>query len=306
MAQTLARPPARDVPDAAPLQVEPQQHVEAFLAHLATERRFSGNTLSAYRSDLRQLRQYLDGRGVRGWEVEPAAVVGFVLWLKEQQYAPASLARKLAATKAFFGFLRRRGVIDADPSRQIGSPRVGRTAPKTISADEVERLLAAPSKRQTPEAVRDAAMFALLYATGMRVSELISLDLGDVDVEAKTLRCVGRRGRERLLQFDDQARDALRAYLGGARDALLRGQTGSALFLNHRGDRLTRQGFWLLVKSYADEAGITSPLTPHTIRHTFASHLLSRGAQLQEVQRKLGHANLSTTQIYRQAAPASS
>src|SRR5439155_11945400 len=241
-------------------------------------------------------------QGARGWTVEPAAVVGFVLWLKEQQYAPASLARKLAATKAFFGFLRRRGLIPSDPSIGVGSPRVGRTTPKTLTPDEVERLLAAPSRRQTPEGARDAAMFALLYATGMRVGELMSLDVGAVDLEGKTLRCVGRRGRERVLPFDDTARDALRAYLGGAREALLRGRANSALFLNHRGDRLTRQGFWLLVKSYAAEAGINSTLTPHIIRHTFASHLLGKGAQLREVQQKLGHANISTTQIYRHAA----
>ena len=302
MVQTLAAPYQHDDIHAPPRRLEAEQQVEAFLAYLAAERRFSANTLSAYRSDLHQLGQYLDKEGVSGWDVESPALVGFVLWLEEQQYAPASLARKVAATKAFFGFLRRRGAIAADPTLQIGAPRVGRSAPKTLTTEEVERLLAAPGKRQTPEAVRDAAMFALLYATGMRVTELISLDVGDVNVEAKTLRCVGRRGRERILQFDEQAREALHAYLGGARGTLLRGGAGSALFLNHRGDRLTRQGFWLLVKSYAEEAGITSALTPHTIRHTFASHLLSTGAQLQEVQQRLGHANLSTTQIYRQAA----
>lgn len=305
MAQTLARPPLDD-PDTTsrPILIPPEQHVEAFLAHLASERRFSANTLSAYRNDLRQLRTYLDGQGVTGWAVDSAAVVGFVIWLKEKQYSPASLARKLAATKSFFGFLRKRGVVPTDPSLPVRSPRVGRTAPKIVSADEVERLLAAPSARKTPEGARDAAMFALLYATGMRVSELVALDLAAVNVEARTLRCVGRRGRERILQFDEKAQFALQRYLAGPRDDLARGGRISALFLNHRGDRLTRQGFWLLVKAYAEEAEIKTALSPHTIRHSFASHLLGSGAQLREVQQKLGHANISTTQIYRQAAVA--
>jgi integrase/recombinase XerD len=305
MAQTLARPRLEDIADSVPPRIPPEQHVAAFLTYLAAERRLSANTLSAYRNDLRQLRAYLDRQGVVDWAAEPSAVVGFVLWLKEQQYAPASLARKLAATKALFAFLRRRGFIPVDPSLQVGSPRVSRSAPKTMTADEVERLLAAPSHRHTPEAIRDAAMFALLYATGMRVGELTSLDVGAVHMEAVAVTCTGRRGRERVLHFDETARDALQAYLGGARDQLRRERSTNALFLNHRGDRLTRQGFWLLVKSYAGEAGIDGALTPHTIRHTFASHLLGKGARLREVQQRLGHANISTTQIYRQTAAGS-
>jgi integrase/recombinase XerD len=275
--------------------------VERFLAYLATEQRLSVNTLSAYRNDLRQLIAYLRGQGIAGWAVEPAVVVGFVVWLKEQQYSPASLARKLAAAKRFFAYLRERGIVAADPAARIGSPRVGRPRPKTISTEEIDALLAAPGRRHTPEAVRDAAMFALLYATGMRVSELVALDLDSLDLAARTARCVGRRGRQRVVTFDEQARLLLERYLTAARPALARDSGTVALFLNHRGDRLTRQGFWLLMKSYASEAGIKSPITPHLLRHSFAAHALSRGAQLREIQQQLGHASITTTQMYRQA-----
>lgn len=272
----------------------------AFLGYLREERGVAGNTYSAYRNDLRQLRVYLDSQQVEGWEVEPAMVLGFVFRLKEQQYAPASLARKIAAVKAFYGYLSKHGYLATDPAARVGSPRVGRQKPVTISVEEVDRLLAAPSRRLTPEGARDRAMFALLYATGMRVSELVSLDLTSLDLKEGTVQCVGRGSRRRVLSLDQATRDVLHAYVAKARPVLDRGESGQALFLNHRGDRLTRQGFWLLMKSYAEEAGVTSSITPHTIRHSFAAHLLGKGALLREVQQRLGHANIATTQIYRQ------
>ncbi|MBI3970313.1 MAG: tyrosine recombinase [Chloroflexi bacterium] len=298
MTQTVARPKLTKAAPQAQTSHDPD--VEAFLAHISAERRFSANTQSAYRNDLRQLRSYLAAQGISGWAVDAPAVVNFVFWLKEQQYAPASLARKLAAVKSFFAYLHRQGRIAADPAAHVGSPHVGRQMPKTISVEEVDRLLAAPARRATPEAVRDRAMFALLYATGLRVSELVALDVDALDLNARTVRCIGRRGKERLLPFDEKAHAALAAYLGRERARLLRAGRTNALFLNHRGDRLTRQGFWLLMKAYAGEAEITNPLTPHTLRHSFAAHLLARGAHLREVQQKLGHANISTTQMYRQ------
>lgn len=308
MAQTLARPRV-DTPKqprklstvtlvAAPPASEAL--VQEFLDFLKSEKGFSGNTYSAYRNDLRQLRQYLDGLGIDGWSVDAGTVLGFVISLKDQQYAAASMARKLAAVKTFFAYLRRQGHIDADPAAQVGSPRVGRHRPTTISVDEVDRLLDAPNRRHTPEGVRDRAMFALLYATGMRVSELVSLNLDSVDLAEGTVCCIGRHNRQRVLNIDERTAKMIEAYLGKARPALDRGAAENALFLNHRGDRLTRQGYWLLMKSYAADAGITSSITPHTIRHSFAAHMLGNGALLSEVQRKLGHANISTTQIYRQ------
>jgi integrase/recombinase XerD len=281
-----------------------EEHLDSFLEHLRAEKGFSGNTLSAYRNDLRQLRAYLAERGVDGWNADRATLTEYLFRLKEQEYAAASMARKLAAIKTFFAYLFRAGVIPADSAAGISSPRVGRHAPQTISVDEVDRLLDAPGKRVTPEAVRDRAMFALLYGTGMRVSELVSLDLDALDLAAGTVRCTGRGGRQRDLAVDERTRAALGHYLAAARPVLDRGAAGQALFLNHRGERLTRQGFWLLMKSYASGAGITSPITPHTLRHSFAAHQLGKGALLREVQQQLGHANISTTQMYRLAPAA--
>lgn len=310
MAQTLERSPITE-PAAIPVARldRDEAQIDAFLAHLRAEQRFSANTLSAYRNDLRQLLSYLAGEGAETWDVAPEAVIGFIMWLKEKEYAAASLARKLAAARSFFAFLYRQGIIALDPAARIGSPRVNRAAPKTISAEDVDRLLAAPARRTTPEAVRDRAMFALLYATGMRVSELVSLDVDALDVEQRTVRCVGRAGRERILHYEATAHEALATYLAAARPAITgrpaaEGAQVPALFVNHRGERLTRQGFWLLMKGYAAEAGIGKALTPHTLRHSFAAHLLGRGALLRDVQQQLGHANISTTQIYRQVPQA--
>ena len=313
MAQTLERPRTRPtqivaVPPAAAVRpsaaVASAPLVDAFLRHLEGEKRFSGNTLSAYRNDLRQLETYLAEQGISPHGADRGVVTGFVVRLAERAYSPASRARKLAAVKSFFSYLYKSGQTATNPAAGIGSPRVGRHAPHTISVDEVDRLLSAPARRSSPEAIRDRAMFALLYATGMRVSELMSLDLESVDLAGLALRCTGRGGRVRVLTFDEAARDCLRAYLSKGRPRLAREDSERALFLNHRGDRLTRQGFWLLMKSYAGEAGISSSITPHTLRHSFAAHMLGRGALLREVQQKLGHANISTTQMYRLAPVA--
>jgi integrase/recombinase XerD len=307
MAQTLERPRIRTpklvtVPSGAtsPLTVASGTVLlDTFLRHLEAEKRFTGNTLSAYRNDLRQLQAYLAEQSVSAIAADRGVITGFVVRLAERAYSPASRARKLAAVKSFFGYLHAAGKIAVNPAAGIGSPRVGRHAPQIISVAEVDRLLAAPGRRSSPEALRDRAMFALLYATGMRVSELVSLDLESVDLAEGALRCIGRAGRQRTLTFDDRSRDVLRPYLQKARPRLSRDDGERALFLNHRGDRLTRQGFWLLMKSYSGQAGINSPITPHTLRHSFAAHLLGKGALLREVQQKLGHANISTTQMYR-------
>jgi len=307
LAETLERvyrpdQPAR--PD-RPRDSKAWEDVEDFLTARGATRRSSENTLSAYRNDLRQLRRFLDGHGdgVSGWDVEPVVILEFVAWLKDQEFAPASQARKLAATRAFYAYLHESGRLPTNPAARIGSPRVGRHAPRVLTEAEVEALLLAPSQRHTPEGQRDRAMFALLYATGMRVSEMMGLDLTHLDLEARTVRCTGRGGRERVITFDASAAEALTAYLGGARRTLARSDDVPALFLNHRGDRLTRQGFWLIMKSYAESAGISASLTPHALRHSFATHLLRRGALLRDVQQKLGHANISTTQLYRLVPP---
>ncbi len=279
-----------------------QEHVDTFLAYMAGERGMSANTTTAYRTDLDQLCGYLRAQEIEDWQsVTHDHVLGFVLFLRERRYAPSTVARRTAAVKSFFGFLTSQQLIARDPTEQIDSPKVDRYPPRAISQHQVDELLELPLRSSSPEGLRDKAMLELLYATGLRVSELVALDLADVALEQGTVRCTGRAGRERVLPIGDTAVTALEEYLVTARSQLARnsGQQTEALFLNHRGKRLTRQGFWLILKGYAEEVGLHD-LTPHTLRHSFAAHLLGNGAELREVQERLGHASLSTTQIYAQ------
>lgn len=282
-----------------------REGVDSFLNHLAMEKGFSGNTVEAYRNDLYQLADFVSGQsGMRGgapqWSgVDRNLLINYILDLKERNYAPATVARKVAAVKSFFDFLVADGLIRSDPTENITSPKVGKSLPKPLSPSEVEALLAEPGKRSSPEAKRDAAMIELLYAGGMRVSELIALDTGDVNLEAGFVRCLGKGSKERVIPIHQTAVKAVREYIEEARFELLGGKENTeALFLNRRGERLTRQGFWLILKAYARAAGITKPVTPHTLRHSFATHVLSGGADLRAVQELLGHANISSTQIY--------
>lgn len=278
--------------------------IDSFLEEIRAGKRLSENTLVAYGNDIRQFRGFLDRQGVLGWETDPATVLKFVAWLKDQAYASASLARKLAATRTFYRFLMKRGTLRVDPAARIGTPRVGPFTPRTLSVEEIQRLLVAPTGRHTVEALRDQAMFELLASTGMRVSEVVSLDVVDIDIEAGTIRCLGRGERVRTLPLDARVIAPLQTYLQRGRVLLARDPSIGALFLNHRGDRLTRQGFWLVLKGYAKDAGIEGTLTPHTLRHSFAAQLIGGGALMREVQQRLGHASISTTQMYRQTAVA--
>lgn len=277
--------------------------IHNFLNHLSMEKGFSGNTVEAYRNDLYQLADFVSDQATGGptrWsEVDRNLLINYILDLKERNYAPATVARKVAAVKSFFDFLVADGVLRSDPTENITSPRVGKSLPKPLSPSEVEALLAEPAKRNTPEGKRDTAMMELLYAGGMRVSELIALDVKDVNLEAEFVRCFGKGSKERVIPIHQKAVGAVREYVNDARRVLLGKKEGeAALFLNRRGERLTRQGFWLILKGYAKAAGITKPVTPHTLRHSFATHVLSGGADLRAVQELLGHANISSTQIY--------
>jgi integrase/recombinase XerD len=279
-----------------------QDYVEEFLAHLSGERNMSANTTSAYRTDLEQFRVFLSEKGVAEWsQVTQGHLMAFMIFLRERQYANSTVARRAAAVKSFFAYLCSTQAVGDDPSRQMDSPRVDRFPPRSISPHQVDELLELPLRSSGPEGLRDKAMLELLYATGMRVSELVALDTGDVDMEHGQVRCAGRGGRERLLPLGGPALTAIEEYFDNSRSQLVRGaiQNAAALFLNHRGKRLTRQGFWLILKGYAEELGFDD-LTPHTLRHSFAAHMLSNGAELREVQALLGHASLSTTQIYTQ------
>lgn len=279
-----------------------EEQVTTFLQHLAEKRGLSVNTAAAYRIDLDQFIAFLRERGLSDWTaVSHDDVLAFLLYLRERRYANSTVARRTAAVKSFYSYLTAEGHVPSDPTERIDSPKVDRYLPKSLSPNQVDELLELPLRNPTPERLRDKAMIELLYATGMRVSELVSLNEHDVIMEESRVRCVGKGGRERMLPLNDSTMTALEEYLDIARSQLSRGaaQKTEALFLNHRGKRLTRQGFWLILKGYADEMGIQE-LTPHTLRHSFAAHMINNGADVKSVQALLGHASLSTTQIYTQ------
>ena len=282
----------------------PKRSVDTFLNYLAVERGVSPNTLSAYRNDLYQLVEFLESTGPGfdddgGWSrVNEGILSAYVLHLHEQGYADTTRARKVASARSLFGFLLEEGNIDADPTENLSPPRVGRSLPGTLSVEDVEGLLAEASGGDSPEATRDEAMLELMYAAGMRVSELVSLNMGDISLEGGYVRCFGKGSKERMIPVHPQAVESLRVYLERGRTELANKKSGEAVFLNKRGQRLTRQGFWLLLKGHAERAGINGKITPHTLRHSFATHLLRGGAPLRHVQELLGHASITTTQVY--------
>ena len=284
------------------------QGVRDFLVYLTTVKGFSANTSEAYRSDMTQLTEWLadpseDLAPAESWaDVSRDHLLGFVSHLKSREYATTTIARKIAAVKSFFSYMTTHDLLESDPSEGLSSPKVGRALPSPLGVDEVESLLNQPRGKSTPEAMRASAMLELLYATGMRVSELVSLSVADVNLDEGYVRCRGKGYKERIIPVYPEAIRALRVYIDEARPRLRRRRDEPALFLNRRGNRLTRQGFWLLLKSLAAEAGITHSITPHTLRHSFATHLLRGGAALRHVQELLGHSSISTTQIYTRLA----
>lgn len=287
-----------------------EDYVEQFLSALETERGFSLNTISAYRNDLHQFNDYLAApteadqlERVGDWkELTSSHVGGYLLHLRERSYAASTIARKTAALKSFCSFLHRQGVTTTDFGAALSSPKVDRYVPRSISHDEIDQLLAQPLKEKStkPEALRDWAMLEVLYATGMRVSELVSLDVIDVDMTQGQAQCQGKAGRGRTVPLSQRSILAVATYLSDARPRMTE-QDATPLFVNHRGSRLTRQGFWLILKAYALRAGIDD-ITPHTLRHSFATHAVRDGADLRDVQQLLGHVSIATTQIYRQLA----
>ena len=281
-----------------------KEYIERFLTYLSVEKGFSENTLVAYRNDLSQLATFIEEEAAKqgltpSWAAfKRQGMLSYQLNLKERNYAATTLARKVAAAKSFFKFLVAEGYLKDNPTENVASPNVGRLLPKPISISQVRRLLEQPAKLSTPEAKRDKAMLELLYASGMRVSELMSLNLADVDIEGGFVRCFGKGHKERIIPIYRQAAVAVEEYIKEARPHIARRNEQKALFLNRRGERLTRQGFWQILKGYAKSAGLAEEITPHTLRHSFATHMLSGGADLRSVQELLGHANISTTQVY--------
>lgn len=281
-----------------------EHEITAFLDYLQTQHNYSENTTAAYKNDLGQFLRFLQqhyASSVVAWtDVSAAIVTEYVEQMTAQPYASSSVARKVAAIKSFFHYLESQKAVTEDPTTEIDSPKVEKRLPKTLDAVDIENLLAAPTKGVGPKSLRDTALLHLLYATGMRVTELVSLRLDDLDLANLTLQCPGKDDHPRILPYDDSTRDILVQYLERGRPFLAKDDRVDALFLNHRGQQLTRQGLWLIIKAYAEEAELSGSVTPHTLRHSFAAHKLSDGTELQQVQQLLGHANISTTQIYRQ------
>ncbi|MBV8715393.1 MAG: tyrosine-type recombinase/integrase [Chloroflexi bacterium] len=286
------------------------ERIEAFLAYLEGERSLSPNTISAYRNDLLQFAEYLRAEAGRQGGTDFAVstidrdlITTYFLHLRDRGYSAASIARKTAALRSFFQYLRRKGEVNADPTQGIGSPDVKKPLPKTVQDDQVNALMTFLGIRQTPEGIRDHAMLRLLSATGMRVGELVMVDVEDVDFSNGRVRVVGRGNRERSLPLDEVTLDSIRVYLDQARPFLTRNAPQeTALVVNQRGLRLTRQGFWLIMKGLVREAGLPAIMTPHMLRHSFATHQIGEGLGLEELRQLLGHASIATTQIYTQLA----
>jgi len=286
-----------------------EERVTAFLHYLSAERGSSKNTIDAYRNDLSGFAAFAVAHGKNGSspdasEIDRDLINGYIADLNGRQYAKSTVARKVAAVKSFCAFLLDHGDLTSNPTAAIDSPRAPKPVPKPMTTQEVDALLLAVRQADTPEAIRDTAMIELVYATGMRVTELVSLNLDSLHLSPRPawVRCVGKGAKERTIPVHEQASLALERYLDQGRPALLKNRTQTALFVNRRGERLTRQGFWLILKGYVKAAGIKTHVTPHTLRHSFATHLLRGGASVRDVQELLGHANVSTTQVYTQLA----
>jgi len=277
--------------------------MDEFCDSLWLEDGLSRNTLESYRRDLRKFAEWLEWkRQVSVIEATHADIQGFLAHLVNAEKAKAtSTSRAISSLKRLFRYLLRQNKVSADPTLQISMPKLPRSLPKSLTEQDVEVLLAAPDV-QTPLGLRDRAMLEVLYATGLRVSELVTLNVAQVSLDMGVVRVMGKGSKERLVPLGEEALDWIRRYLAQGRSVLLAGKLSDALFVTHRGEGMTRQMFWYLIKKHAQQGGLHKPLSPHTLRHAFATHLLNHGADLRVVQLLLGHADISTTQIYTHVA----
>jgi integrase/recombinase XerD len=272
--------------------------IDAYLDHLRVVRRLSPRSIESYGRDLLTLGRYAEGAGVALTALSVHDLEAFVRQLMAEGYAPRSVARVVAGVRGFYKHLLVDRAIAANPAEDLRPPRAWRELPRYLSLEEVDRLLDAPDV-STPRGLRDRTLIELLYATGLRVSELVGLKPPDLHLEAGYLTCLGKGDKQRVVPVGAQATEWMRRYLREGRPALLKGQTSAWLFPSGRGSApLTRVGFWKLLKRYAVQSGVTTDVSPHMLRHSFATHLLDRGADLRAIQMMLGHADLSTTQIY--------
>jgi integrase/recombinase XerD len=275
--------------------------VSRFLDGAWMERGLSSNTLAAYRADLMALSRWLASRGTQITKATRADLLGFIAWRVESGARPRSTARQLSSFRRFYRHLVREGTLREDPTAQIAMPKIGRSLPKSLTEEEVEALLGAPVVSD-PLGARDRTMLEVLYATGLRVSELVTLKYSQLNLNQGVLRVHGKGDRERLIPLGEEAVRWLREFIGTGRGEILLDRTTDYLFPTRRGDHMTRQAFWHIIKRYARKANVEKELSPHTLRHAFATHLLNHGADLRVVQMLLGHSDLSTTQIYTHVA----
>lgn len=276
-----------------------EDNMKDFMHFLLVEKGLAKNTLVSYERDLKAYSKYIKNvENCTIKEIQRSQIIGFLSFLKDNGKSSKTIARHIASIRAFHQFLLRDRVVEEDPTVHIETPQAERTLPKVLSMEEVEALLEFPHKKDH-FGVRDKAMLELLYATGIRVSELINLNIDDIHLMMGFIRCIGKGNKERIIPIGGAATTAIQMYLNEARSRFFTGkEKDDALFLNHHGKRLTRQGFWKILKQIGKEARIEKEITPHTLRHSFATHLLENGADLRAVQEMLGHADISTTQIY--------
>ena len=294
---TTQAPPKLHVPETGHSHPE----VERFLDSMWSERGLSENTLAAYRADLSGLTRWLEGESVDLMEAQREHLLAFLAWRVQQGARPRSTARQLSSIRRFYRHMLREGRLAEDPTTRIDMPKLGRPLPKSLSEGEVESLLRAPDVAE-PLGIRDRAMLELLYATGLRVSELVSVRMSQLNLKQGVVRVMGKGNRERLVPVGEEATKWIEKFLTDARLDILGGRQSDYLFPTRRSDYMTRQAFWHIIKRYAEQAGIRTGLSPHTLRHAFATHLLNHGADLRVVQMLLGHSDVSTTQIYTHVA----
>jgi integrase/recombinase XerD len=276
---------------------DPSTAIDAYLDHLRVERRLAPLTLESYSRDLAGLARFAESAGLAVEAVSRQDLEAFVRGLMSAGLSPRSTARAVASVRGFYRFLVLDRRLEASPADDLHAPRAWPALPRFLSIEEVDRLLAAPDVA-TPRGLRDRAMLEVLYATGLRVSELVGLQASDLNLEAGYLTCTGKGSKQRLVPIGDQAVTWVRRYLHEGRAAILKGRSSPRLFVNARGGSLSRVGYWKILKGHGARAGLPRSLSPHVLRHSFATHLLDRGADLRAIQMMLGHADLSTTQIY--------
>ena len=275
-------------------------YLEEYTSFMANVRHKSNNTVESYKRDVTQYITYLNESGIQDATLATrTTILSYLMSLQKKGKANSTVSRTLASLRSFYLFMLQNGMVMSNPTSNLEAPHVEKKMPQILSGNEVERLLEQPEQSDN-KGIRDKAMLELLYATGIRVSELINLDINDINLPMSFIRCKGGK-KERIIPIGNKAKEALDIYINNARSYMLKSEGETALFVNCGGQRLSRQGFWKLIKYYRNKAGIQAEMTPHTLRHSFAAHLLENGADLHSIQEMMGHADISSTQVYSRA-----